>query len=726
MCDSKIIGEAQSQGRPALNEAEGKALLAAFGIAVPRFTIASDAKDAAKEAAALTPPLAVKVVSPNILHKSDAGGVMLGLMDPAAVAAAIETMAAMPAIAAAAVEGWLVEEMAAPGREVVVGGMHDPLFGPMLMVGLGGVLVEVLGDVAFRICPITEGDARDMLDELKGAALFDGVRGAEPVDRHALIDVMLRVGGPNGLLAAHCAEIAELDLNPVIVSATGATAVDARVILRPQAGPQAANAEPPGADLTLVERFQPLFEPRTVAVLGASTKDVTIANTFIRRMVDFGYGGALYPIHPNAAEIEGFKAYPSLGETPEPVDYAYVGIAAERIPDALSAANGRCRIAQVISSGFGEVEGGATLEADLVKKAHAAGVRVLGPNCLGTYSPRGRLTFPADAPKETGRIGVVSQSGGLSTDIVKRGQWRGLRFSGLVTLGNSADLTPCDLLEFYLEDAETKAIGLYLEDIKDGRTFFDLLRSEKASKPVVILRGGTSRQGRLAAASHTGALAGGDRGWRALYAQAVAVPVATLDAFLDALLALQHFTLRPDRPTTTVTLFGNGGGSSVLGADAFARAGLDVSPFGPEARNALEAMGLPPGTSVANPIDTPVRTLQEKDGWVAGEILDIVFGHARPDAVAMHLNLAAFVGRGAVDPVDNLFAVIEETQKKWRGQAHFALALRSDGSPQLDDRRRHYRDKAREVAVPVFDEIPDMASALAVVARLERRLRARA
>ncbi len=718
----EIIANALAAGRAALTEADGKALLAEFGIAVPRSAIATDASDAALKAAALAAPFAVKVISSDLLHKSDAGGVVLGLADAAAVGAAVAAMAVKPAIATARVEGWLVEEMTPPGREVVVGGLLDPQFGPMLMVGLGGVLVELLGDVAFRLCPIAKGDARRMLDELKGAALFDGVRGADPVDREALIDVMLRVGGPDGLLMAHGADLAEVDINPVIVSAGGAVAADARFILRQPGQPETAGTEPPGVELTPADRFRPLFEPRTIAVLGASSMDVTIANTFIRRLVDFGYAGTVYPIHPKAEEIEGLTAYPSLGETPEPVDYAYVGIAAERIPEALAAAKGRCRIAQVISSGFGEVEGGAALEHTLVAKAHAAGVRVLGPNCLGTYSPRGGLTFPADAPKDTGRIGVVSQSGGLSTDIIKRGQWRGLRFSGLVTMGNSADLTPRDLLEFYFADPQTTAIGLYLEDVKHGRAFFDLLHSGNATKPVVILRGGASRQGRLAAASHTGALAGDDRAWAALYEQTPAAPVATLDEFLDALLALQHFTPRPDRPTRTVTLFGNGGGSSVLGADAFARVGLDVSPFGPDARAALEAMRLPPGTSIANPIDTPVRTLQEKDGWVAGEILDIVYRHARPDAVAMHLNLAAFVGRGTVDPVDNLFAVVEETQRKWPGHAHFALALRSDGSPELDDRKRHYREKARMVEVPVFDEIPGMAAALAVVAHLERRL----
>ena len=164
-----------------------------------------------------------------------------------------------------------------------------------------------------------------------------------------------------------------------------------------------------------------------------------------------------------------------------------------RIPDAVAEANGRCRIAQVISSGFGEVEEGKDLEEALVTKARAAGVRVIGPNCLGTYSPRGGLTFPVGAPTEVGSIGVIAQSGGLSTDIIKRGQWRGLRFSGLVTIGNSADVKPHELVDYYLEDPQTKAIGLYVEDIKEGRAFFNLLRSDKATKPIVILKGGRSK-----------------------------------------------------------------------------------------------------------------------------------------------------------------------------------------------------------------------------------------
>lgn len=717
---AEIISRARAEGRSALDEASGKALLSRFGIRTPRSIVVRSAKEGAERAGSLTAPFVVKVVSPDILHKSDAGGVTLHLADGAAVEAAILTMAAKPKIAAATVEGWLVEEMIPAGREVVIGGFRDPQFGPMVMVGLGGIFVEVLKDVAFRICPIDRAQAKEMLQDLKGYALLQGARGEASVDEFALIDAMVSIGGPDGLLMSFSDDISEADLNPVIVSASGAVAADARFILADAASPTS-----PAMLSDPTEEFRPLFEPRTIAVLGASTKDVAIANTFIRRLKDFGYEGQIYPIHPSAAEIEGLTAYPSIAEAPEPVDYAYIAIGAARIPDAIAGAAGRLKIAQVISSGFGELEEGRGLQEDLVRKAADAGVRVLGPNCLGTYSPRGGLTFPSGAPRDVGHIGVVSQSGGLSTDIIKRGQWRGLRFSGLVTIGNSADVAPHELVNYYFADPQTKAVGLYIEDVREGRAFFDLLRSHPAPKPVVILKGGRSDLGRAAAASHTGALAGDDRAWDALAAQLPVAMVTTVDEFIDALLVLQSFELRPEKPTQNVVLFGNGGGSSVLGTDVFAKNGLTVAPFPAAVLAPLEAMGLPPGTSVANPIDTPVRTLQEKEGWIAGEILDHVLSGASPDAIAMHLNLAAFVGRGTVDPIDNLFAVIEDTLRKFPGVAHFALALRADGSPELEEKRRLYREKARLIGLPVFDEIPAMAGALAIVAHIEKRLNRR-
>ena len=730
-----LIAEARAAGRTTLNEREGKALLAGFGIAVPRSVTVADAAEAEAKAAAaggiaaLTPPFAVKVMSPDILHKSDVGGVRVGLPDAAAVAAAIGGMAGSPAIAQARVDGYLVEEMAPHGHELVVGGLRDPSFGPMIMAGLGGIFVEVLRDVAFRLCPLSERHAREMLEQLAGFALLEGVRGQAGASIDAVVDVLLRIGGEDGLLMDGQAAIAELDINPLIVSENGAVAADARIILSGEDTGAGGEIHPraPREELPVTERFRPLFEPETIAVVGASTTSTNLANSFIRRMKDFAYQGKIFPIHPKAEQVEGLAAYATLAETPQPIDYAYIVIAAERIPGLLAQADGRLRFAQVISSGFREIGAGGALERELVESAHAAGCRVVGPNCLGLYSPRGRVTFPVDAPREGGPVGVISQSGGLGTDIIKRGQWRGLRFSGVVTVGNSADVGPVDMLEYFLADPQTHVIGLYLEDVRDGRAIFDLLRAAAAeptaaAKPVVLLVGGLSRQGGAAAASHTGALAGDGRGWRALTEQTPCVMVATVDEFIDTLLALQHLQLRPSRPTRQVALFGNGGGSGVLATDGFAAVGLDVSPFPEEARERLEALQFPPGTSIVNPIDTPVGTLLEEEGRIANTILDIVYSLAKPDAVVMHLNLAAFVGRGDSEPVDNLIQAAVEIQKTYSGQAHFLMALRVDGSPELEEAKRIYSGRALAAGIPVYDELSNAAQALAAVSHLERRM----
>jgi acyl-CoA synthetase (NDP forming) len=231
MTAKDLISEARAAKRAALDELAGKQLLASFGIAVPKPVVVPDAAAAAAACGSLKPPLVLKVVSPDILHKSDAGGVKVGLSRAAEVEEAVRAMMKRPEIENARVDGFLLEEMAPAGVELVVGGIRDPQFGPLVMVGLGGVFVEVMGDVAFRICPITRLDAGEMLDELKGAALLRGARGRKPVSREAVVDVLLKVGGEGGLLMTHGDDISEADINPLIVSEQGAVAVDARFVL---------------------------------------------------------------------------------------------------------------------------------------------------------------------------------------------------------------------------------------------------------------------------------------------------------------------------------------------------------------------------------------------------------------------------------------------------------------------------------------------------------------
>ncbi|MGH8701551.1 MAG: acetate--CoA ligase family protein [Burkholderiales bacterium] len=236
MSDLDYITEARMQGRAALDEDAGKRLLASFGVPVPRSLVVQDATEAAAACGKLRPPLVLKVISPDILHKSEARAVRLNLTSGEELTAACEEIIANARAykKGARIDGFLLEEMAQAGLEVVVGGLRDPQFGPLVMVGLGGIFVEVLADVSFRICPVARLDAEEMLDELKGTALFRGARGGKPVSREAIVDVLLKVGGEGGLLMTHGEDIAEADINPLIVSEHGAVAVDARFVLTKQ------------------------------------------------------------------------------------------------------------------------------------------------------------------------------------------------------------------------------------------------------------------------------------------------------------------------------------------------------------------------------------------------------------------------------------------------------------------------------------------------------------
>jgi acyl-CoA synthetase (NDP forming) len=724
MTPAELIKQAREQGRRALDEADGKALLAHYGVRVPKTAIAAGIDEVDAALSALTFPVVVKVVSPDILHKSDAGGVRVHLTNADHVRAAIREMAESPKIKSARVEGWLIEEMAPAGQELVIGGLRDPQFGPLIMLGLGGIFVEILADVAFRICPIERSDAEEMIDELKGAAILKGARGRKAASREAIVDALLKIGGEKSLLMQHADDISEADINPLIVSESSAVAVDARFVLSELKG---QTLKPPASSAARdpLTEFTPLFSPKTVAVIGASTKGTTFPNVFIRRIREFGFEGPIYPIHPSANEIDGLPAYKSLAETPEPIDYAFIAIPGAQIAPLLSAAKGRLRFAQVISSGFGEVEEGRELQDKLAAAAHAGGARLIGPNCLGYYTPRGKITFAEISPKEVGNVGVISQSGGLGTDVIRRGLARGLKFSGLVTVGNCADVTPSDLVEFYFADPQTRVVGMYIETAKDGRRLFEILRKSRGSKPVVILKGGRTKQGIAAAASHTGSLAGDDRVWVALSRATGCVLVDTVDQFVDTLLLFQMVTPRREHPTERVVLFGNGGGASVLATDYYARLGLEVTPFAEATVSELAALNLPPGTSITNPVDCPVGTLQQDDGRVAEKILDIIYRSGKPDALVMHLNMSAFVGRSKPEVLDNVAKAALRVQEHYPGQAHFVLVLRSDGDPPLEERKREFRVRALALGIPVYDEIANAGHALAALQRFEKFVKSR-
>jgi acetate---CoA ligase (ADP-forming) len=470
--------------------------------------------------------------------------------------------------------------------------------------------------------------------------------------------------------------------------------------------------------MSALDTFKPLFNPASIAVVGASATSVSAGNRFIRHLKNFGYQGRIVPVHPSAAEIEGLPAIPSISALSETVDYAYVAVGAAQVPSFIRSSAGHVRIAQVMSSGFGETEAGKGLQGELIEAAQAAGVRVIGPNCLGVYSPRARVTFTERTSPEAGSVGIVCQSGGLGIDIIRRGQNRGLRYSGLVTVGNCADVQPHELLEYFIQCDETSVIGLYLESASRGRNLFEVLRAAARQKPVVILKGGATSQGQRAVASHTGALASSEHGWQALGSQTGAVLVTHLDAFLDTLVAFQTLRLRAS-PARRVALFGNGGGTSVLGTDAMARAGFDVAPLGAQTVARLEALKLPAGSSVLNPIDVPAGALQQNEGRSAREIVEALSASGDVDVLVMHINMTVVLSFRHVDMLGNLIDAVLRVKADGSPGMHVVLVLRSDGDPDVEERKREYRQQAVQRGIPVFDELVPAAQALAGVRHVE-------
>ena len=475
---------------------------------------------------------------------------------------------------------------------------------------------------------------------------------------------------------------------------------------------------------SIIDSFRPLFTPKSIAVVGASTQGTSAGNRFIRSLRSAGYSGRIYAIHPTAEVIDGIPAFRRIADIPGVVDYAYLTVPAERVESILAGTGGKLRFAQVMATG--ENAAGTAWEKTLLTRALEMGTRLIGPNCMGSHSPRGGYTFVEGASLSQGRIGIACQSGGLGMDILLRGQNLGLSYSGLVTLGNSIDVQPSDLFEYYLADPGTEVIGMYMEDVKDGRRFLDLARRNRGRKPVVLMVGGLSKAGQKAAVSHTGAMGGRRQAWEALARQTGVILALNLDAFLDALQLCSLLCPKLEAGEPAVTLLGNGGGTSVLATDALDAAGFKLAELEPQAREAYAQIDMPPGASLENPMDVPASVLKEEEGRLIARLLEVDQRFTSPYATLVHLNLPVLMSYKHVkgllpNLVQSMLSRISKNDKR----PHTLLILRSDRSDEADDWRRRMRTVALQHRIPTFDELPQAIMALKAYRTYERFLAAR-
>src|SRR5438874_10234226 len=590
----RILEQVKAEGRTSLTAPEGKLVCDAYGIAVPKEVVATSAQDAAKIAAGMGFPVVLKIVSPEILHKTEAGGVLVGVKSAQEAEKGFATIMANAKKydAKAKLLGVQVQQMLAGGQEVIIGAVTDPAFGKLVAFGLGGILVEVLKDITFRLAPATRPDALSMLDGIAAAEILRGIRGAPPVDRESLATMI----GNVSQLVADFPEVSELDLNPVFATPEGATAADVRVML--DFKPPVVRYRP--SQEVIVRQMNRIMKPDAVAVIGASAESGKIGNSIMKNLINGGYQGAIYPIHPNATEILGKKVYKSVKDVPGVIDVAVFAIPAKFVAQALVEV-GEKKIpgAVLIPSGFaetGNVEGQQEIQAI----GRKYGVRLMGPNIYGFYYTWKNLcaTF-CTAYDVKGQAALSSQSGGIGMAIIGFSRSAKMGVSAIVGLGNKSDIDEDDLLTFFEQDDNTQIIAQHLEDLKDGRAFAEVAKRVSKKKPVVVLKAGRTAMGARAAASHTGALAGNDKIYDDVFRQAGVIRAGSLRELLDFARAIP---VLPTPKGNNVVIITGAGGSGVLLSDACVDNGLSLMAMPPDLDAAFRKF-IPPFGAAGNPVD---------------------------------------------------------------------------------------------------------------------------
>ncbi len=351
-------------------------------------------------------------------------------------------------------------------------------------------------------------------------------------------------------------------------------------------------------------RLLAAFDPRSVAIIGASRHEEKIGFVILRQLIRAGYEGRIYPVNPSAKEILGLRCYKSVADVPDEIDLAVIAVPAKVVPSVMRNCGAKgVKVAVVISSGFSEI-GNKELEEKVIRIAKEHGVRVIGPNCMGVFNPEKGLDmlFVKDEllPRcRPGSVALLSQSGSVGTNMMSALRKMNMGLSKFVSYGNKADVDEADLLEILREDPTTKVVSIYLEGVRDGRRLMDAIKRTVPVKPVVVIKVGRSQVGERAVASHTGSLAGSSDIYLAALRQAGAILVETFEQLLDVSKGL---SMQPPSGGRRVFVITNGGGYGIMAVDELERRGI-VLPRIPEPIKRALREEFPPYYSIDNPMD---------------------------------------------------------------------------------------------------------------------------
>mgnify|MGYP001478319203 FL=1 len=589
-----VLDGARAAGRVSLTSTESKQVSDAYGISIPQEGLATSSDKAATLAEEIGYPVVLKVSSKDILHKTEAGGVLVNVTTAADASKGYDTIIknAQAFKSNAEIAGVQVQQMLPPGQEVIVGAVTDPSFGKLVAFGLGGILVEVLKDVTFRLAPASHEDALSMIDGIKAAEVLRGVRGSEPVNRDALATLIENVSA----LIADFPEIHELDLNPVLATSESVTAVDVRILLAqelPEPRPRPSQQE-------ILASMVRIMNPKAVAVIGASAEDGKIGNSVMKNLINGGYAGEIYPINPKASEVMGHACFKSVKDIPGEVDIAVFAIPAKFVTGALEEVGQKgIAGAVMIPSGFAEV-GEHELQRQMVEVARKHNVRVMGPNIYGFYYTPANLCATFCTPYDVkGHAALSSQSGGVGMAIIGFSRSAKMGVSAIVGLGNKSDIDEDDLLTYFEQDDNTQVIAMHVEDLKDGRAFAEVAQRVSKKKPVIVLKAGRTALGARAAASHTGALAGNDAVYEDILRQSGVIRARTLN---DMLQFARGLPVLPTPKGENIVIITGAGGSGVLLSDACIDNDLQLMAMPQDLDTAFRKF-IPPFGAAGNPVD---------------------------------------------------------------------------------------------------------------------------
>lgn len=639
-----IIKEALGRGQAVLIEHDSKRFCSSLGIPVCLEAIAYNADSAATEAVKIGFPVVLKASGKNLFHKTDVGGIALNLRSGEEVKKESHRLLKIPGC-----EALLVQEMVTGDRELVCGLIRDAQFGPCVMFGIGGTLTEVFQDVVFRVAPLTSWDAQEMVREIRNKKIIEPFRGQTAID----IDLMSQILVTLGEIGLRYEDVHAIDINPLKIRADGRpVAVDALVALD---GAKNQFLERQHGELTTSKNLTPFFEPNSVAIIGASSTPGKAGHVVIQNILANGYTGKLYLVSPKGGDILGMPVHSSIASLPEGIELAIVIIPAKVTIQAVRecAAKGIKSIV-LAAGGFSEVdEEGENLQKELFKTIAETGVRVIGPNTSGHTSTPHRFTssfFPLGKIPQ-GNVSYIAQTGNFATHTMRyiiTGENFGV--ARVVGLGNKIDVDESEVLEYYADDSQTKAIFMYLESIKRPRHFINIASEVTRIKPVFLLKGGSTREGSLAAVTHTAALASDERIIDGAIKQA---GITRIYKYSHLFLAAKALACMPLPKGNGVSFLAPSGAMLVALADlCYQRWGLDVPDLEEVTQQRLQEIS-PTWIRMRNPVDIWPSALVHGIEYSYREAIEVLMKDPNIDAIVPILMLVEEVG------IPNLDFIVE-------------------------------------------------------------------